>query len=87
MRTWLQLHLAFGLPPAQYTKGPGWIHAHHVFDNRHTDLCLAVDPEVAHELAPAPLSHSLGAPGGKTTKLSQTIGSESALHQLQHIQL
>lgn len=31
--------------------------------HRHTDLVLAVDPPMAHELAPALLSHGPGAPG------------------------
>lgn len=34
-----------------------------------------MDLEVAHELAPVPLSHGLGAPGDKPTKLSQTVES------------
>lgn len=42
-------------------------------------LVLPVDPEVSHDLAPGPLSHSLGAPGCKLAKFCQTIDSESAL--------
>ena len=41
---------------------------------------LAVDPEVAHEPAPDPLSHSSGNSRYKNTKLSQTIDSERALY-------
>ena len=40
---------------------------------------LAVDPEVAHELAPAPLGCGLGTPGAKSSQVSQTVDSERAL--------
>lgn len=46
--------------------------------NRHP----AVDHEVAHEMAPVPLGQLVSAPvglsdpGGKPTKLGQTVGSE-----------
>ena len=42
-------------------------------------LVLAVDPEVACELAPAPLGCGPGARGGESSKLSQTVGSDRAL--------
>lgn len=39
----------------------------------------AVDPEVACDLAPAPLSHGPGTLRGKPTELSPTVASEAAL--------
>ena len=39
----------------------------------------AIDPEVAHDLAPAILNHGSGAPRGKPTKFSLTVDSEMIL--------
>lgn len=62
------------------SRDSGGITPIHASDNRHTELSLAVDPEVAGELATAPLvSYSLGAAGNKPSKLSQIVDSEIAL--------
>lgn len=42
-------------------------------------LVPAMDPEVAFEPAPAPLSCSAGATGGKPAKFCKTVDSEMAL--------
>lgn len=42
-------------------------------------LVPAVETEVAHEQALAPLSHGVGDPGGKPAKLSHTVDSERIL--------
>lgn len=39
------------------------------------NLVPTTDPEVTHEPTSAPLSHSLGAPGGEAVKFSQIIDS------------
>lgn len=48
--------------PALYTRDPGRVSCTHVLGNKHIDLGPSCGRCLAHELAPAPLSHSLGAP-------------------------
>ena len=44
-----------------------------------TDLHPAVYPKVAHDLAIGPLSHSRGAPGGKSAEVVLTVDFEMTL--------
>ena len=71
--------MVLGLSPLPYAKRLEKSHAHLCIENRRTDLGPAVETEVAHEQALAPLSHGVGAPGGKPAKLSQTVDSERIL--------
>lgn len=48
----------------------------HVSGHRHTDLILAVDPPMAHELVPALLKHGPGASGENYLRQSPTADRE-----------
>ena len=67
---------------APYAKGAGArprVRPAHGSGVRHIDRVLALGPEAASELAPAPVGCGLGTPGGKSSKVSQAVDSESAL--------
>lgn len=75
--------------PAPYMRDPGGVSCTHVLGNKHTELGPSCGRCLAHELAPAPLGHSLGAPREhwvrQSPQMRQTLWkSRSPAKEFQH---